>query len=505
MLVPVGRVQRDPDLGITYGRAIDTGVLRPHRAEQGAIDSGDASEQDWVAIDIHEHEQMTHGGHGAGRALDDPGQGEGAAFVTRTDQLKDLQGTVGIETDPADFQLFVGQMLIRQSCTGSAHEPCYGFGGRQLGWSRQIHVRFPRCFRYLGIDSTRGLHMKKVIRRRQALFQRLRASITLLLASITLPMSTMIAWAGPAYEFTRPELESIRDDLIAWLPGSWDSYPQLHFQRRVMTPAEGEHPHWHRTFARIDAPQIGELVFYGQINLGGRDGPLMHRSQILYKVWLDEERDAVVINGQMPLDPAAAVNLHEKPELWSQVQMRDESAIRCDFLWRRDGAQIVGVLDAKVEAGRKGGPGTCSYRVGDTDVEFFADAEWVLGPEDYWDYDINIMAGHQFVGRADRTHIKLYRVQDYRCEVADQSPRREWPAHNRGAKLRVVGTSGPLQLMLLRAPMPDAQGRGMHDRLRLMLQPMGVEMPVHEVEAPAKADLIRLQHAGIEVTCRATP
>ena len=57
--------------------------------------------------------------------------------------------------------------------------------------------------------------------------------------------------------------------------------------------------------------------------------------------------------------------------------------------------------------------------------------------------------------------------------------------------------------MLLRAPMPDAQGRGMHDRLRLMLQPMGVEMPVYEVEAPAKADLIRLQHAGIEATCRA--
>ncbi len=328
---------------------------------------------------------------------------------------------------------------------------------------------------------------------------RVRASV----AALSLLMPTV--WAGPAYEFTRAELESIRDDLAAWLPGAWDSYPQIHFQRRVHTPAEGEHPHWHRTFARIDAPQIGELVFYGQINLGGRDAPLMHRSQILYRVWIDEARDAVVINGQMPLDPAAAVNLHEKPELWSTVQMRDESAIRCDFLWRREGAQIVGVLDAKLESGRKGGPGTCSYRVGDTDVEFFADAEWVLGPEDYWDYDINIMAGHQFVGRQDRTHIKLYRAQGYQCEIEDATERQTWAAHNRGAKKRVRSASGAVQLMLLRAPMPDAEGRGMHDRLRLMLQPLDQEAPFYEVEAAPQAETISLDHAGVKASCRISP
>lgn len=326
--------------------------------------------------------------------------------------------------------------------------------------------------------------------------------VTTLLVSVGLCVTAPAALAGPAYEFTRAELESIRDDLIAWLPGAWDSYPQVHFQRRVHTPAEGEHPHWHRTFARIDAPQIGDIVFYGQINLGGRDAPLMHRSQILYRVWIDEERDVVVINGQMPLDPESAVNLHEKPELWSTVQMRDESAIRCDFLWRRDGAQIVGVLDAKLESGRSGGPGTCSYTVGDTDVTFFADAEWVLGPENYWDYDINIMNGHQFVGRTDRTHIKMYRTQAYTCDIEDGTGRRTWVAHDRGAKQRVTTAQGSLQLMLLRAPLPDAAGRGMHDRLRLMLQPLDREAPLHEVEAESKATAISLQHLGVGVTCR---
>ena len=45
------------------------------------------------------------------------------------------------------------------------------------------------------------------------------------------------ATAAPNYDFTRPELESMLQDLIAWLPGAWDSYPQIHFERRVRTPA----------------------------------------------------------------------------------------------------------------------------------------------------------------------------------------------------------------------------------------------------------------------------
>lgn|GEM_PF-667836 len=359
-------------------------------------------------------------------------------------------------------------------------------------------MRFPLEVGYLVADFTRGTLMKKTTMSMVGLVSALTA------VSFLTPVTYPSAAAAPAYEFTRPELESIMDDLIAWLPGAWDNYPQVHFERRVYTPAEGEHAHWHRTFARIDAPQIGEVVFYGQINVGGRDGPMMHRSQILYKVWIDEERDVVVINGQMPLDPAAAVNLHEKPELWPTVQMRDAAALKCDFLWRRDGAQIVGVLDAKIEEGRVGGPGTCSYKVGDTDVEFFADAEWTLSADDHWDYDINLMAGHQFVGRSDRTHIKMGRTRGYQCSVTDRSGTRAWHAHDRGANQEVAAETGPLRLRLLRASMPDAEGRGMHDRLRLMLQPMDGEAPMYEVEAAAKADVINLSHAEVTATCRAS-
>lgn len=308
--------------------------------------------------------------------------------------------------------------------------------------------------------------------------------------------------AGPRYDPSRQELEAVLADLIAWLPGAWDSYPQVHFERRVRAPIGGEHAHWHRTFARIDAPQLGEVVFYGQINEGGRDAPLMHRSQILYTARIDETRGAVIVNGQGPADPERFVNLHERPELWSQVRMRDPAALKCDFLWRREGAQIVGLLEAKAESGRKGGLGTCSYQVDGTDVEFFADAEWILSPGELWDYDINLMNGHQFVGRADRLHKKLYRAQGYSCRISDSTGERTWATHDRGGRHAVTARGGrAVQLMLLRAPMPDAQGRGMHDRLRLMVQSPDGESPLHEIEAAPRAESIALEFDGVRTLC----
>lgn len=312
------------------------------------------------------------------------------------------------------------------------------------------------------------------------------------------------ATAAPNYDFTRPELESMLQDLIAWLPGAWDSYPQIHFERRVRTPAEGEHDHWHRTFARIDAPQIGPVVFYGQINIGGRDGPLLPRSQILYIATIDEARNAINMNGQGPLDPDDFVNLHERPELWSKVRMRDPGALNCDFLWRRDGVHLFAVLDGKSDDRRKYGRGSCNYNMANTDVEFMADAEWVLSPDDLWDYDINLIGGRQFIGRADRTHIRLFRTSGYRCSVQDAQGRRDWFAHDRGARTALRTAAGrDVELMLLRAPMPAKQGPGMADRLRLLLKPKDSEQPLQELEAAPRATEISLSGDGIEVSCRA--
>lgn len=184
--------------------------------------------------------------------------------------------------------------------------------------------------------------------------------------------------------------------------------------------------------------------------------------------------------------------------------MRDPGALNCDFLWRRDGVHLFAVLDGKSDDRRKYGRGSCNYNMANTDVEFMADAEWVLSPEDLWDYDINLIGGRQFIGRADRTHIRLFRTAGYRCSVQDGRGQREWFAHDRGAKTRVRSAAGrDIELMLLRAPMPAKQAPGMADRLRLLLKPTDTEQPLVEAEAEARAAEISLRGDGIDVSCRA--
>lgn len=312
------------------------------------------------------------------------------------------------------------------------------------------------------------------------------------------------AHAAPAVKHDRRELEMVMADLIAWLPGAWDSFPQVYYERTVSMPEGGEHEHWHRTFGRIDAPQVGDVVFYGQVNVGGRDGPTLAGSEVLYKATIDEERGVVLIRGQGPANPEQFANLHERPELWSKVRMRDPDGIRCDFIWRRDGEHIVGVLDGRVPERQKYGPGTCTYISQRTDAEFFAEAEWVLTPERLWLYDLNTMDGQIFQGREDRTHIRLFRARPYACTISDADGKRVANGHDRGYAMNVRAKDGrKLEALLLRAEFPK-QAHGLSDTLRLMIKEPGNEQAIAMTDGAPLARRISLKTMGLDIRCAAT-
>jgi hypothetical protein len=309
------------------------------------------------------------------------------------------------------------------------------------------------------------------------------------------------AVAGPGYEQDRKQLESVMQDMIAWFPGVWDSYPQVYYENTIAMPKGGEHEHWHRTFARINAPQIGEVVFYGQINAEGRDGPIIAGSQVLYKAMIDEKLGAVNIFGQGPLEPEKYENLHERPELWSQVQMREPGALNCNFIWRRDGGQLFGVLQGNTVEKQKYGPGTCAFISKRTDEEFRADAEWVLTPDQLWLYDNNWMADMLFLGREDQTHIKLYRASPYECRIQDKDGARTLKAHDRGFRGKAMTANGQARdVLLLRAEFPAAVG--VKDELRLMVTEPGQKKALASTEGKALADSISLRSDGVDIKCR---
>jgi hypothetical protein len=305
---------------------------------------------------------------------------------------------------------------------------------------------------------------------------------------------------GPGYDPDRKEIEAVLEDLAAWLPGEWSSEPQLHYERTVRMPKEGEHELWYRTFARIDAPQIGPYVFYGQINIAGRDGPLYGRSQVIYKASIDEARGVVLVRGQAIADAEKFINLQDRPELWPKVKI-DEDAINCDFIWRRHGEQVIGVLEGRTADKRVNGPGTCTF-MSSTGKEFYSDAEWVLSPDTLWLYDINTLGGVRFNGREDRTHTRLSRARPYRCSVRDADGQRSVDSYDRGGSGAVKTRDGQsLQWKLLRALYPAADGTGLDDQLRLTLQPPESDEVLETRRAAPTADRVALDARGVQVAC----
>lgn len=345
--------------------------------------------------------------------------------------------------------------------------------------------------------SSRSLVKRSLVKSwRSAVF----TSLAVLIASVASAESDVTIATGPAYDFDRRELESILEDLVAWLPGEWSSEPQLHYERNVRMPAEGEHDPWYRSFSRIDAPQIGSHVFYGQVNIAGREGPLFSRTQVLYKASIDEARGIVLIRGQAMADAEPYVNLQDRPELWSQVRM-NENAVNCDFVWRRDGDQIVGVLEGRTVDKRRNGPGTCTFTA-TSGKEFFSDAEWVLSPETLWIYDINKLDGTRFNGREDRTHTRLSRARPYTCRLRDLKGERAVESYDRGGKGTAQIADGAVRYwMLLRASYPAADGFGLDDELRLTLHESEHLQPLKTSRATPRADRITLEVPGINIDC----
>ncbi len=112
------------------------------------------------------------------------------------------------------------------------------------------------------------------------------------------------------------------------------------------------------------------------------------------------------------------------------------------------------------------------------------------------------MAGHTFVGRDDRTHLRLSRAHPFSCRVRDTAGERRLEGHDRGFRVSVTGTGGkPLELMLLKAELPANTGPGLAERLRLSLHAPRQARPATVAEVAATADRIELRSDGVEAAC----
>lgn len=308
-------------------------------------------------------------------------------------------------------------------------------------------------------------------------------------------VALVLSWAESAAQAAPPlaELEAVRDDLVEWLQGQWETWPHVDVERRAAAGAEIERDHWYRVIARIDAPQLGEHVLYGELYLGGRDGRLIPGQQIVYVVTIDEARGVVNVHGSGIKNRDRYRGLHMKPALQGEVELHGQSN-NCDFRWRRHGAGVHGLLaDAGSE---EPALGSCSYRSAQSGQRMRWDAEWVLTPDELWVFDNGYRDDVLWMGREDRTHNRAYRMRPVDCRATASGDSREVTVHDRGGSAAFAGDH---RLTLLRGPTLDAVGRWLADAQRLTVTRDGEV--VAEVLG-AGGHPIGLEAAGIAVDCR---
>jgi len=238
---------------------------------------------------------------------------------------------------------------------------------------------------------------------------------------------------------SQAELAGVMADLLRWLPGDYSSQSQIDMEKRLGESPDGEHEAWFRVFAPVQAPHIGEHIIYGQLHAGGRDGPIIPGTQVLYIISMDEKNNAVTINGRRIADGPDFVDVHLYPERQKDLKLDPNTGGNCDFRWRRHGEQIVGLLANKDEAVTDG---TCTMVSKVSGLQMTWDAEWVLNDHELWIYDNGYLEdGTLFIGREDRTHTRLSRVTWYSCEWQRGDESGNVSLHDGGGQANLNGNS----------------------------------------------------------------
>lgn len=295
---------------------------------------------------------------------------------------------------------------------------------------------------------------------------------------------------------TPPELQWVHDEIARLLPGEYDAYPQIHIQRLLGAPPDGEHEHWHRVFQRIEVPQIGETVFYGQLRVGGRDGAIMPGTQILYSLVLDEASMSVTLNGRRIADPSRFEDAHLHREMWPQLAIDPRYGGSCNFRWRLNGEQVVGRLEED---------GTCTHVSRVTGQAYTWDAEWVLTDDALWIFDNGYLEdGSMFIGRHDRVHHRLSRTRDFACQLGEGRNAEPLVIHDRGEWRDLASADGDARrLQLLRARLPRPGRAVLVEQTSLAVYDGDTLLAETRVEgAPER---IMLRHDDLTVDCLRLP
>lgn len=216
----------------------------------------------------------------------------------------------------------------------------------------------------------------------------------------------LLALFCPLMAHAAEDLSITLERLMAGLDSAFDSGAQLRAEQLSGTPEADQHVRVHRTFTRIDAPDVGDNVFVVTLRNDGPDGPI---DFVEFQVWtltIDQNRNAVKMAPRRFRDPQAFADISYDPDKMKGLRAADlvpsDGAASCPIYWQADGDVIKGV---------SGKP--CNGPVGKPPKMLTWDWTYILGETALWmsfagrDPD----SGAIIFGRQDQTPWRLDRVK----------------------------------------------------------------------------------------------
>ena len=322
--------------------------------------------------------------------------------------------------------------------------------------------------------------------------------------------------AVPAAATDSPaELEMVRQRLMAWLPGEYDSQPQKALEEALGTPKDLVHGRVYRVFTRIDMKELGEHVLLAQVRYGGKNGAVDKNEVQLFVLTIDNNYGAVRMSPRRIVDVDAAVGADRDVKRLAMIAPDMKAAptapAGCDIWWRLHGSELRGVTE----------PADCRS-VSRSGQRLAWEWEFLLRPEELWiNFGGRSEDGRLANGRPDQIHWRLYKARDFDCSLSSQTSPGQYQEvsrfaiHDRGdihrASYEDGGQTKEIFVELIRGPESLPSGDYRPDVLRFQVYEGRSEGPRDKAvvvgggSAPGPSDMIAFTSPGLRGQCNVGP
>lgn len=194
------------------------------------------------------------------------------------------------------------------------------------------------------------------------------------------------------------------------IQGEFDNYNQVNFESNEFLTAqdvpEQRHARLYQRIVKIEAPQLGDYVYYQQVHDGGKDKAI-YRQALLIAQANHTNRTIVVKNFKFN-NPKAYKNLWSESEKALTLADLNELGSGCDSIFHSIGNGFKGGInqDDCVIKTSKGS-------------EIHIATEQLINEDEFWHLEEGYSANNQeLFGREDNVPHKLKRARDFKCWAA---------------------------------------------------------------------------------------